>query len=410
MNFLLQTSLFVSFFFYLILFRCIIQLLFQSFSRILMHINYDQLISAIYQKCQEAIASGEDWQFMKNKVIFSVFESELKTAFDATVLDFGGHNESGSSVIPLSELSTGDYSSGKRMFDSIKERTTWALKSFVRDVYKGITQGVPYEELKRSVLSRPSYFYTMPMLVQGSPGTYCFVCGMSVGYYMKDGVVSAGCKIKAGTPEWNLLDDDYQILLRGEDVAYGVTCAYPNGLGNFEQYITIKSNHLVFANDLRHVIHIDPLESMDYVANRSAYHNTLNSELGGMHDQEFALNKGLIKVQVGNSSPVVAYNASNGAILVASPNAWKSKKRYTFPFDVAGFKSKGSICTDVWTVQAVDSIVFESYAQENEITLEKAAAEHGFLVPVKPGKYKIVTYNTQNTTARPVFFSMEPVD
>lgn len=378
-----------------------------------MIIDYKKLIPAIYQKCQEAIASGEDWQFMENKTTFALFKSELQSAFDATVLDFGGHNESqlsGCTLADLAEQAKEQYSSVAKMFETIHERTTDALRYFVHDIHRAITQDKPYEDIEKEVLSKPSYFYTMPILVQGSMGTYCFVCGLTTGYYMKDGVISAGCKIKAGTPEWDLLDDMYQIMLRGEGDNLGKTCVYPNGIEQFDQYITIKSNHLVFNNDLRNVVKIGPMESINYVTERSGYHNTINSELGSMYDQEYALNKGLIKIQVGNSSPVVAYNSKTGVILAAEPNAWEKKKKHTFPIDVTGFRSKGSICTDVWTVQAVDSIIFEAEAKENEMTLEDVASKHGFLVPVKPGRYKITNYNAHHYANRPVFFSMEKVD
>ena len=378
-----------------------------------MIINYKQLIPAIYQKCQEAIASGEDWQFMENKTTFAIFKSELQSAFDATLLDFGGHNEnlfSGYTLAALAEDAKEPYSSATKMLETIKERTTQALKYFVRDIHAAIKKDKPYDDIEKEVLSKPSYFYTMPILVQGSPGTYCFVCGFTAGYYMKDGVISVGCKIKAGSPEWEALDDMTQILLRGEGDNLGKTCAYPNGIDTFDQYITIKSKHLVFSNDLRDVIKIGPLESMDYLTERSGYHNTLNSEVGSMYDQEYALNKGLIKIQVGNTSPVVAYNAKTGGILAAAPSAWKSKKSYTFPLDVTGFRAKGSICTDVWTVQAVDSIVFEDEAKANNQPLESVAAEYGFLVPVEPGRYKITNYNAHHYANRPVFFSMEKVD
>lgn len=374
-----------------------------------MIINYKKIIPAIYQKCQEAIASGEDWQFMENKTTFALFKSELQEAFDATVLDFGGHNESSCSGITLADLSKG-HSSGSIMLENIKERTTRALKYFVRDIYKAINQNQTYEEIEKSVLRKPSYFYIMPMLVEGTAGTYCFVCGRTIGYYMKDGVISAGCKLKEGTPEWDSLDDMDKTMLRGEADTLDSTCEYPNGIDQFEQYMTIKSNYLVFANDLRHVIKIDPIESMKYVSKRSSYHNTINSELGAIHDQEYSLNQGLLKVQVGNSSPVVAYNSKTGVILAAEPNAWEKKKKHTFPIDVTGFRSKGSICTDVWTVQAVDSIIFEAEAKEKEMTLEDVASKHGFLVPVKPGRYKITNYNAHHYANRPVFFSMEKVD
>lgn len=144
---------------------------------------------------------------------------------------------------------------------------------------------------------------------------------------------------------------------------------------------------------------------MNYVIERSGYHNTINSDLGGMYDQEYALSLGLLKVQTGNSSPVVAYNSETGAILAADSHAWKQKKQYNFPVNVEGFRSKGTICTDVWTVQAVDSIIYEDYAKEQGITLKEAATENGFIIPVTPGKYKITTY-----TAPPVFFTIEKVD
>lgn len=374
-----------------------------------MIVNYKKLITAIYKKCQEAIVSGEDWQFIANKITFELFKSELQEAFEATVIDFGGHNKISCSGVTLMDLPK-VHISGSTMLENIKERTIRALSYFVRDIYKAINQEQTYEEIEKFFLNRTAYFYIMPMLVHGTAGTYCFVCGRTVCYYMKDGVISAGCKIKDGTSEWDSLDDLDKSMLSGEADNLYSTCEYPNGIEQFEQYMIIKSNYLVFANDLRHVIKIDPIESMKYVSKQSNYHNTINSELGAIHDQEYSLNQGLLKIQVGNSSPVVAYNSKTGVILAATSNAWKSKKKYTFPIDVAGFRSKGSICTDVWTVQAVDCIVFEAEAKEKKMSLEDVASKHGFLVPVKPGRYRITNYNAHHYANRPVFFSMEKVD
>lgn len=366
-----------------------------------MIINYKTLIPAIYQKCQEAIASGEDWQFMENKTTFALFKSELQEAFNATLIDFGGHNRNNMAVHTLAVVEEKD----SRMYERIKERTTQALKYFVRDVYKAINQNQTYEEIEKSVLRKPSYFYTMSMLIEGSPGTYCFVCGKTNSLYMKDGVISPGCVINQFSPLWDMLHDDYKIMLRNEGFSDIQLCAYPDGLGKFEQFMTIKSNYLVFANDLRNDVKIDPMQSINYVTERSGYYNTINSDVGGMYDQEYALSLGLLKVQTGNSSPVVAYNAQTGVILAADQQAWKQKKNYNFPLDVEGFRAKCTICTDVWTVQAVDSIIYEDYATEHGMTLKEAAEENGHVIPVTPGKYKITTY-----TAPPVFFTIEKVD
>lgn len=366
-----------------------------------MIINYSVLIKAIYDKCQEAIISGEEWTFMENKTTFAVFKSHLQEAFNATLIDFGGHNHNNMAGDTLSVVESKE----PHMYEKIKERTTQALKYFVRDVYKAIKENLPYEDIEKSVISKPSYFYTTPMLIQGSPGTYCFVCGKTNGLYMKNGVVSPGCFIDKSSQLWELLHDDYKIMLREEGVSEDKLCAYPDGIEKFEQFMTIKSNYLVFANDLRSDVKIDPIKSLNYVIERSGYYNTINSDLGGMYDQEYALSLGLIKVQTGNSSPVVAYNSKTGAILAADQHSWKQKKQYQFPLDIEGFRAKCTICTDVWTVQAVDSIIYEDYAKEQGISLKEAAERNGHIIPVTPGKYKITTY-----TAPPVFFTIEKVD
>lgn len=366
-----------------------------------MIINYPVLIKAIYDQCQAVIVAGEDWTFMHDKTTFAIFKSHLEEPFNDTLIDFGGHNHNKMAGATLADL----HEKEPHIYKRIKERTTQALKYFVRDVYDAIKQDKQYEEIEQNVISQPSYFYTMPMMVQCSPGTYCFVCGQTNACYMKDGVISPGCKITPASPLWELLHDDYKTLLRHDAVSEIQRCAYPEGIEKFEHYMTIKSEHLVFANDLRSDIKIDPIQAMNYVIERSGYHNTINSDLGAMYDQEYALSLGLLKVQTGNSSPVVAYNSNTGAILSADPHAWKQKKQYNFPVNVEGFRSKCTICTDVWTVQAVDSIIYEDYAKEQGITLKEAAAENGSIIPVTPGKYKITTY-----TSPPVFFTIEKVD
>jgi len=366
-----------------------------------MIINYSVLIKAIYDKCQEAVASGDDWTFMENKTTFAVFKSHLQDAFNATLIDFGGHNHKNMAGDTLAIVADKE----PHMYEKIKERTTQALKYFVRDIYKAIKENQPYEEIEKAVLRKPSYFYTMAMLIQGSPGTYCFVCGKTNGLYMKNGVLSPGCFIDKNSPLWELLHDDYKIMLRDEEASENKLCAYPNGIEKFEQFMTIKSDYLVFANDLRSDVKVDPIESLKYSTERSGYYNTISSDLGAMYDQEYSLSLGLLKVQTGNSSPVVAYNAKTGAILAADQHAWKQKKQYQFPVDIEGFRAKCTICTDVWTVQAVDSIIYEDDAKEQGITLKEAAEQNGDIIPVTPGKYKITTY-----TAPPVFFTIEKVD
>lgn len=378
-----------------------------------MIVNYEALIPAIYEQCQKAIESGEKWELMANKTTWAVFDNVLKMPFDATILDMGGHNERSYAGMLVCRLEESTSQHEQQLYNHIKESVMAQLKYLVEDVHSAILQETPYQEIKDKILSSPVHFYVTPVLDKNSfADCYCFVCGKRNSYYMKDGVISAGCKIDSTSPYWETLDSIYKIWLKGESAndVNSVQCAYPDGLEKYEQYITIKSNHLVFENDLRDVINIDLIESMKYVSERSGYHNTINSEVGCMYDQEYSLSKGLIKIQVGNTSPVVAYNAKTGMILAADPTAWKSKKRYTFPLDVSGFRTKGKICTDVWTVQAVDSIVFEAEAKRNEISLEEAAEMHGFLVPVKPGKYKITNYNAHHYTDRPVFFSMEWVE
>lgn len=375
-----------------------------------MHVNYATLIPAIYQKCQGAMLSGESWELLKNKTMWSIFDSELKDSFDASVIDLGGHNESCLAGHTMKDLAASTSQNSQNLYERIKENTMRQLGKLVNLAYKRLVAGQSYDDIHQYMMSAPVHFYIVPVINQSTPTSYCFVCGKYSSYYMKEGIISEGCSIDESSPYWEHLHDDYKIMLRGEGTSASKGCAYPHGIDHYEQYITIKSNYLVFANDLRNILNIDPIESMKYVSERSGYHNTINSEVGSMYEQEHSLNKGLIKVQVGNTSPIVAYNSKTGAILAADPNAWKSKKRHTFPFEVADFKSKGKICTDVWTVQAVDSIVFESYAKDNDLSLKEAAAKHGFLIPVKPGRYKITNFNAHHYSNRPVFFSMEKVD
>jgi len=369
-----------------------------------MIVNYDTLIPAIYKKCQEAEASGEDWKFLENKTIWAIFDSELKTAFDATVLDLGGHNSSLYAGFTLHEISLKEDRQSQLLYESIKERTQMALRYLIKDIRKGLIENKSYEQIKADVLKAPVYFYVLDVIIQNSLISYCHVCGNRKSYFMKDGVISSGSKITPDSPYWAGLDSYYHIMLKNEKE--GETCPYPHGINEFVQYMDVKSNYLVFDNDMSNIIKIDPMESIDYVTERSGYYNNINSDIGAMYDQELCLSKGLLKVQVGNSSPIVAYNAATGVILASDPIAWKTKKHYKFPFDVSGFRAKGDICTDVWTVQAVDSIVFEDEAKEDGISLKQAAERHGFLVTVKPGKYKVTNYNGNG----PVFFAMERVE
>lgn len=369
-----------------------------------MIINYPVLIKAIYEKCQVVEASVEAWELVEKTIISSIFDDELKVAFDATVLDLGGHNSSLYAGFTLHEISLREDRQSQSLYKSIKERTQMALRYLIKDIRKGLVGSKTYEQIEADVLKAPVYFYVLDVIIQNSLISYCHVCGNRKSYFMKDGVISSGSKITPDSPYWAGLDDYYHIMLKNEKE--GETCPYPHGISEFVQYMDIKSNYLVFDNTMKNVINVDPMESIDYITEKSGFYNDMNSAVGSMYEQEFCLQKGLLKVQVGNSSPIVAYNAATGDILASDPIAWKSKKQYTFPFDVAGFRAKGDICTDVWTVQAVDSILFEDEAKEKGITLKEVAKQYGFLVPVKPGKYKVTNYNRNG----PVFFSMERVE
>lgn len=376
-----------------------------------MIINYETLVPAIYQKCQEALQSGESWELMRNKVIFSIFKSELKTAFDMTVLDFGGHNQSAYAGRTMLSLEKDSDSSSQSIHETIKENAIDALGYLVGDIYDEMTKDTSYEEIKAKMLDCPTHFYLVPAIHKGSGFSYCFVCGKSSVYYFKDGVISEGCKITEDSSYWKKIHAGLKIMLQNEGKKDIAKCEFPNGIDQYEQYMTIESDYIVVANDLRDLFTFGKLESMDYIKEKSGYYNTMNSELGIKYNQEYYLNKGLLQVQVGNTSPIIAYNSLTGAIMAVDPHAWKVKKKYTFPLSTDGFKSKVKISTPIWTVQVVDSIVLEKYAKDKSISLANAADElGGTLIHVTPGKYKVTNYNAHHYSDRPVFFSMEKID
>lgn len=374
-----------------------------------MKIDYNTLIPAIYTECKKNIDSSELSESSVHKIATVIFDTELKSAFDDTILDFGGHNESMFAGYTLAKLAAKTNRGAVDLFNDIKQNVMRSLEIMIGDIHASINSNTSYEDIEAKILKAPVYFYLFPVIDRNDPSGYCFVCGRRTTYYMKDGSISAGCHINQSSPYWDNIEPIYKHFIDRDQ--NDKVCDYPDGIQQYEQYMTIKSNYLVVNNYFRNLVDVKPMEPSEHISKVCGYQNDINSELGVMINQEYFLSKGLLQVQVGNTSPNILLNPDTGVILAVDPNAWRAKKKYTFPVDITGFKPECKITTDVWTVQAVDSYVFEEYAKEHSLHFDDVFAKFGgFLIPVTPGRYKITNYNAHHYSDRPVFFSMEKVD
>lgn len=375
-----------------------------------MLIKYEKLVQAIYQKCASLPAEITSWSMSEYSIVNYIFNTELKEAFNSTVLDLGGHNTNIFSGYTMNDLENDKSRMAKLVFDSIKQNVMTCLRLMINDIYIAMRKNKSYESIRDEIMSAPIYFYKKAMLATHDPSTYCKVCGCSTSYYMKKGKISMGSVLFKDGPHWDKLDDLQQIAIWGEGEHR--ECQYSNGIDQHQSFMDITSDFLVFANDLQNkLIPYGHSDSINYIIDRTGYYNTTNSLIGSLYHQEFMLSKGLLTVPVQNSTPIIAFNNKTGVILAVNSKAWRSKNNYTFPVSHDGFKSKGKILTDSWCIQAVNSELVEKYAINNNMSFDEAVESlGGIIVPVSKGRYKITNYNSSVYTDRPVIFTIEKAD
>lgn len=353
-----------------------------------MFLNYPVLAKDIYDKCHQVYKDGSSWDSVSDSIIESVFNDSLKDAFDSTVLDLGGHNQNAFYNKKLSDLNTG---SDERLYLTIKSNVLRLLGRLIENVYNQLAKGHSEEVIIESILKAPVHFKVAPMLNFNSIHGSCNVCGQNNNYYLKDGVISLSPELNSNHLHWDTLDQYQQDFLSHDNNS--PTCLYPDGISHSVQFFDVTSDFVVFANNFDDLVGFNIFEAADYIDSKSEKPMSSNSLLGILYSQEYWLNKGVLRVSSNSLPSSIIHHSKTGAIGAVFNHRWNKKSKIKFPVDVTGFRSKGTLPSDLWTVQVVDGLLLEDYAKRCNISFEEAILMYdGIAIKSTPGRYKITTY------------------
>lgn len=368
-----------------------------------MFLNYPALVDSIYNQCQKSINNNDDWAATIESVQETIFNNDLKDAFDATVFDFGGHNKNMFNGKTLAQL---HVSGNEHFYNTVKSNVMTLLDRLIEEVHNKIVKNESYEAIKSDILKAPVHFKLAPMLHFNSTYGSCRVCGRNNNYYMKDGIISLSPEINSQHPSWNFVHNSIQSLMSHDDNS--LECPYPNGINTVEQFIDIKSEHIVIANDFDDLVGFNIFAANDYIDSKSELPMSHYSDAGRLYTQEYWLAKGVLRVNSGRLPTSVIYNKTTKVIASVYAESWQNKSKSTFPINVDGFRAKGTFDYDRFTVQVVDGTVLEEYAKNCNMSFKEAVLMYdGIAIKVKPGRYKIMTYFNGGDG---MLFSIEPVD
>lgn len=339
-----------------------------------MKIDYEKLIETIYKKGLVDLLSDQAFDLVKSNAVISIFEKEIKSAFYATSLKLGGHNNNIYNRYTLKKLEKNSTYDAKNIFNEIKEKVFFAINFIVDSIYNGIKSQETYPVIKVKTLTIAEKLMTFKV------SKYCSVCGQNSDYQMSNGSISESSK----------------------------NCPFPKGIEPFTQYMTVQSNSLVFANHFENLFNVEPLLFKDHIAQHNGEYNSINSELGAIYEQQHQLNNNLLQVLVNFTCPIISQHKVSGMIMVANSEAWDDKESYKFPISTDGFNVVGQVDNSPKIVQVIDSYYVNQYVSQQGISFEEFLERHNaFTVPVKPGNYSVKNYNAHNyDDKKPVFFSM----
>jgi len=342
-----------------------------------MKINYEILIDTVYQKALVDMSNSEPFDVIKNQAVADVFEQEIKAAFYATSLKFGGHNNNLFNRYSLKKLEKNSSYDAKSMFNEIKEKVMFALNFIVDSIYNGVKEEQSYNTIKANTLTVAEKFMTFKV------SKYCSVCGQNSYYQMSNGSISETSK----------------------------NCPFPKGIEPFTIYMPVRSNRLVFANHFEDIFNTAPLEFRDHIAQYNREYNSINSELGAMYEQQHQLNHNLLQVLVSDAGSVIVQNPVSGVIMAVNNDAWNNPKGYKFPIPTDDFTVLGKVDSNAHIMQVIDSCYVEEYAKQHGISFEEFLERYeAFTVPVTPGTYSVKNYNAHNyDNIKPVFFSLKKI-
>jgi hypothetical protein len=320
-------------------------------------------IEQIYSDAKE-LSIGVD----VSKNIFTETKSQADILFNKYFLEkfmlmtvnLNGHSKGKYDNKTISEIKTMPYE--EHFVDSLKGMFTINFSKLIRDI---IENKKTKEEILKKFEEDLEYCFH-------NPTNYCFSCGCTNNIYINGN-------------EFNLFAN-YEKL---DNYPSQKPCKFPNGVGVDTLYMEFNSGKMVIANDLRSLFE-DKSGSNQYITDKSGYYNSINSDYGVQLNTRYWAEKGMVYLQVGNSSPGI-FVKKGGTIIFKDKYTYnretdKETKNYTIEE-----KYKGYVCTDLWAICAMDYNLFLELCKKQEIDPEEFLDEQDCTVikSLPKGIYKI---------------------
>lgn len=327
-------------------------------------------IEQIYSDAQE-LSVGIDI----SENFFKATETQSETLFKKYFLDkfslmtvnLHGHSKGKYDNKTITEIKEMPYE--EHFIESLKKMFIFELSKLFRDIIEN-------KKSKEEILKQFEFNFEHSF---HNPTNYCVSCGCTNNIHINGN-------------EFNLFAD-YEKL---DNNPSQQPCKFPNGVGVDTLYMNFNSGKMVIANDLRPLFKEKSGHSQ-YIIDKSGYYNSINSDYGVQLNTRYWAEKGMVYLQVGNTSPSI-FVKKHGIITFKNqynydPKTDKETKNYT-----ADEKRKGYVCTDLWAICAIDYDLFLRLCEESEINAEEFLEEQDCTVlkSLPKGIYKI----TDNTAIR----------
>lgn len=354
-----------------------------------MKFNYNNISKFAYQLVSNGkpdINHIDDYIYNQSKVIV---DKEFTPYLNKFIVNNNHHNKSQYDGKVLEDI--------PRLQEKLTTDLSYKIYMCFYSLYDNFIENISQEDCESK------FSLHLQRTLERTPLTsedYCFVCGVRSKLFLGDGIISN-----------KAISEDAMKFFGKHYVSN--PCLYSQGVTSFETRMNIPSGKIVFANTLYDLFK-DNDESDKYINERSGYDNSINSELGVLYNQEYWSTKGLLYIQVGNTSPGIYLDSKTNSIAAIENYALEEesdKSNYLFPINVEDYEYINYICTDLWAIHAVDMTTFENYCSLKDISVEDGLSQFGaFIVDVESGEYSVTSFSAHKYSNRPVFFTMKKID
>lgn len=291
----------------------------------------------------------------------TLFDKYFSDDFSTMTVNLGGHSKGKYDKKTTAEINEMPYE--QHFVERLKKIFIYSLSVLIRDILEN-------KNTKERILDNFEFNLEFPV---SNPSNYCFSCGCTTQIYFNGN-------------EFNM----HSKHMGNHDEPSQNKCKFPKGVGVDTLYMHFNSGKIVVANDLRSLFK-GSIDEDGYITKKSGYYNSINSDYGVQLNSRYWAEKGLVYLQVGNSSPRI-FVKKDGIITFKSEYTYnrttdKETKNYTSDEIL-----KGYVCTDLWAVCAIDYDLFISLCKEQEIEPEKFLKERDCTVldSLPKGIYKII--------------------